>query len=58
MCKKPTVVSFYSGDEELEKVVNKILEKKMLEGNIDVNLEEILTAENLAELLQAEKIEQ
>jgi len=58
MCKKPTVVSFYSGDEELEKVVNKILEKKMLEGNIDVNLEEILTAENLAELLQAEKNEQ
>jgi len=57
MCKKPTVVSFYSGDEELEKVVNKILEKKMLEGNIDVNLEEILTAENLAELLQAEKNE-
>jgi len=58
MCKKPTVVSFYSGDEELEKVVNKILEKKMLEGNIDVNLEEILTAENLAELLQAEKNEE
>lgn len=55
MSKKPTVVSFYSGNEVLEKAVNKIIEEKMLEGNINVNLEEILTAEKLAELIEAEK---
>ena len=55
MCKKPTVVSFYSGNEELERAVSKILEENMLEGNTNKSLEELLTAEKIAEMIEAEK---